>query len=145
MNFKKISAREMKHSSRGIFRYEQRKPVEFLKGGHGEENIKYLIKNNLPFSIDSEYSNGVRSGHIPCHIRKRERETNGHFWFPRKWSKRKIEKAGIHVANLQKNQKIEDHTPMNGSFKGIEVVVYKSNGRICGICPKFLKGVKVKK
>jgi hypothetical protein len=53
--------------------------------------------------------------------------------------KRKIEKAGIHVANLKKNQEVPDHTPMHGTYHGVDVVAYKGNGRICGICPKFKK------
>ena len=133
----KVSKNEMKHSSRGIFSYLNRKPVKMLKGGHGERNIQYLQRQKLPHAVDSIDSNGVRHGHITCHSRPRERQFNGHVWFPQKWDDSTISKAGEHIANLKKNIKSADHVPMHGKYKGVYVVVYKSRGRICGICPKF--------
>ena len=132
-----VSKNEMKHSSRGIFRYLNRKPTQMLKGGHGERNIKYLRKNKLTHTIEDVDSNGVRHGCIDCHVRRRERNSRGHAWFPKNWSDTTIARAGEHVANLKRNRKNADHTPMHGKYKKVHVVVYKSRGRICGICPKF--------
>lgn len=140
--FKRISKKEMIHTGRGVFRYENRKPVEMLKGGHGNDNIKYLTKNHLPYKIMVTYKDGVKAGHIYCHRRASEKKKKGHLWFPSSWDNKTIEKAGLHVANLKKNQCVSDHTPMHGKYKGVDVVVYKSRGRICGVCPKF--GVKRK-
>ena len=42
-----VSKNEMKHSSRGIFSYTNRKPIKMLKGGHGEHNLRYLKKHKL--------------------------------------------------------------------------------------------------
>ena len=42
----KVSKREMKHTSRGVFQYINKKPVKMLKGGHGERNINYLKKTS---------------------------------------------------------------------------------------------------
>ena len=133
----RVSRNEMKHSSRGIFCYVDRKPTKMLKGGHGERNIKYLQKHNLPYSVNFSDNNGVRHGQIGCHIRSQERKPKGHVWFPEKWSDKIIAKAGEHVANLKRNSKALDHTPMHGKYKKVHVVTYKSRGRICGICPKF--------
>lgn len=59
----------MKHASRGIFTYVKRKPTKMLKCGHGERNIQYLNKNNLPYKINTIDTNGVRHGQIVCHVR----------------------------------------------------------------------------
>ena len=133
----RVTNNEMKHSSRGIFSFCKRKPVNMLKGGHGECNVEYLKRHKLPYLINSVDSNGVRHGQITCHIRPRERKPNGHAWFPRSWNDKTIAKAGEHVANLKRNSNISDHTPMHGKYKKVHVVTYKSRGRICGICPKF--------
>lgn len=131
------SKNEMRHSSRGIFSYKNRKPVRMLKGGHGERNVEYLKRHKLSHKINNIDSNGVRHGQIDCHMRPRERKSNGHAWFPEKWDDKTISRAGEYVANLKRNSKTPDHTPMHGKFKGVHVVVYKFRGRICGICPKF--------
>ncbi len=99
-----------------------------------------MTKNKLPYKIEAVYTDGVKAGHIDCHRRKSERHKKGHLWFPDSWDNRIIEKAGVHVANLKKNKNVPDHTPMYGKYRGVDVVVYKSRGRICGVCPKF--GVK---
>ena len=137
MKWLKASKNEMKHSSRGIFSYFNRKPTKMLKGGHGERNIEYLTKNQLSYAINDTDNNGVRHGQIFCHARSRERRPRGHAWFPKTWNDATITKAGEHVANLKKNKNVPNHTPMHGKYKGVHVVVYKSRGRICGICPKF--------
>lgn len=108
-----------------------------LKGGHGEENIKYLKKNHLSFNVDTTYSNGVRAGHIDKHARPKERLKDGHLWFPKNWSATKIKKAGEFVANLKKNSKIKDHKQMHGKYGKVYVVTYKSKNEICGICPAY--------
>ncbi len=136
---KKLTAskNEMIHSSRGIFSFQNRKPVKMLKGGHGERNIQYLKKHKLPYIINDIDTNGVRHGQINCHTRKREQKPRGHAWFPEKWNDFTIAKAGEHVANLKRNQSKLDHSPMYGKYKKVHVVTYKFRGRICGICPKF--------
>ncbi|MBR1890885.1 MAG: EndoU domain-containing protein [Clostridia bacterium] len=135
----KASRNEIKHSSRGIFQYANKKPVRMLKGGHGERNIGYLKKNKLSYKVNKVDSNGVRHGQILCHVRRREQSPGGHVWFPTNWSDATIRHAGEHVANLKRNTKKKDHSPMYGKFKNVDVVTYKSRGRICGICPKFIQ------
>ena len=132
-----VSKNEMTHSSRGIFSYNNRKPVKMIKGGHGERNIQYLKKHKLSHTVNFVDANGVRHGQIACHIRSRERKPNGHAWFPITWDDACISKAGEHVANLKRNSRKPDHTPMHGKYKKVHVVAYKARGRICGICPKF--------
>ena len=137
MKMLKASKNEMKHSSRGIFQYCDRRPTKMLKGGHGERNIQYLRKYKLSHKINDIDRNGVRHGQIDCHVRARERKSRGHVWFPEKWSDNTISKAGEHVANLKRNRNKADHVPMHGKYMTVHVVAYKSKGRICGICPKF--------
>src|SRR5574344_283408 len=98
--FSHVSRNEMKHVSRGIFKYENRKPVAMVKGGHGEDNIRYLEKNKLSFHVDKLCKGGARAGNIDCHERVWETKKDRHMWLPKFWSNRKIEKAGLHVANL---------------------------------------------
>lgn len=132
-----VTKNEMKHSSRGIFSYANRKPTKMLKGGHGERNLKYLRKHKLFCVVNDTDPNGVRHGQIDCHARPKERRPRGHAWFPQNWNDATIARAGLHVANLKKNKNKADHTPMHGKYKKVHVVTYKSRGRICGICPKF--------
>lgn len=132
-----ISKNALKHSTKGDFKYSNRKPIVMLKGGHGNENINYLTKHKLSFNIDSTYKNDVRGGHIDGHIRPYERKPNGHVWFPEKWSAAKIKRAGEYVANLKKNANVPDHQPMRGKYHGVLVVAYKSRGRIVCTCPDF--------
>ena len=103
-----VSRNEMKHSSRGIFGYANRKPTKMLKGGHGECNLRYLKKHRLSYTINDIDLNGVRHGQIDCHVRPRERKPKGHVWFPKKWSDTTIARAGEHVANLKRNSKKKD-------------------------------------
>ena len=121
----RVSKNEMKHSSRGIFAYRNRKPIQMLKGGHGQRNVDYLKKHRLAFGIDEILRNGVRYGHIQNHKRSNERKNRGHAWFPEKWSDVTIKNAGEHVANLKNNRKMKNHVPMHGRYKGVDVVTYK--------------------
>ena len=98
-----VSKNEMKHTSRGIFSYFNKKPIQMLKGGHGERNLQFLNKNKLSYAINHIDTNGVRHGQIYCHIRRKEQKPNGHVWFPKQWNDTIIAKAGEHVANLKRN------------------------------------------
>ncbi len=62
--FSHVSRNEMKHTSRGIFKYKDRKPIAMVKGVHGEDNIRYLEKNKLEYHINEPFPNGVRNGSI---------------------------------------------------------------------------------
>src|SRR5574344_2170533 len=119
--FRTVSRDEMKHVSRGIFRYENRKPVTMVKGGHGEDNIRYLKKNRLGFQIKRLCKGKARGGNIDCHERVWEAKKDRHMWFPKFWSRHRIKKAGLYVANLEKNQNVPDHKPMHGTYKGVDV------------------------
>ena len=125
---------EFKHFGRGIFQFKNRKPIKLLKGGHGQSNINYLIKNKLSFFIKNKLPNGVRVGSISCHKRKSER-AGGHLWFPAKWSDETIKNAGLHVANLKRNKEVANHKHMKGRFRGVDVIATKRGRKITGIFP----------
>ncbi|MBR6737861.1 MAG: EndoU domain-containing protein [Clostridia bacterium] len=134
-NLFKVTKKEIKHSSRGVFKYKNRKPVKMIKGGHGQSNIKYLLKNKLPFKINQTFSTGVRGGQIFCHKRKNEHKENGHVWFPKSWTDKTIKNAGLHVANLKRNKNVGNHEYMKGKFKGVDVIATKHGRKITGIFP----------
>nr|WP_256332323.1 EndoU domain-containing protein [Paenibacillus sp. CF095] len=54
-----------------------------INGGHGQDNINYLLKNKIAFNITKEYENGVRVGNIPNHKNKAKRSGEGQAWFPK--------------------------------------------------------------
>ncbi len=133
----KITKKSLKHSSRGDFSYQKRKPVKMKGGGHGEENIEYLDKNNLEHEVGVEYTNGVRLGSVKKHYRKKERTGTNHAWFPETWTRTDIKKAGEYVSNLKKNSNPVDGKMYTGRYRGVTVGVIYRNGKVGTICPYF--------
>ena len=137
-----ISQKTIKHSSAGDFKYHKKYPsskriLRMKSGGHGQENIQRLQKKKISHEIDTEFENGVRLGHIDDHIRKKDRQNNGHAWFPAFWKRKDIKNAGKHVAKLKKNQNPQDGQRYTGRYKGISVGIICRNKRIKTIFPNF--------
>ena len=126
-----ISEERLSHASLGEFTETNR----LINGGHGEENISYLIENNIPFNIVKTVPNGVRVGNIPNHKNKSKRTGTGQAWFPDTWTKEDIKNAGEYVANLPENQEKGNGEWMFGVYKGVRVGVIKNNGSIGTITP----------
>ena len=61
-------------------------------GGHGQENIAFLRKKKLSYGIDTEFSNGVRLGHIDRHRDKRNTRKMVTLGFPENGAEMKSEK-----------------------------------------------------
>ena len=95
-----ISNKALEHSSKGEFTKESNR---LEKGGHGQENIDYMKKNNIEFNIIKEYKNGVRVGNVPRHTNNKKQSGINQSWFPKKWDRRKIKQAGQVVSRGEKN------------------------------------------
>ncbi|MDM5279670.1 WXG100 family type VII secretion target [Paenibacillus silvae] len=126
-----VSNERVHHASVGDFNSKNR----LINGGHGQENIKFLIKNKIPFNITKEYANGVRVGNIPNHKNKAKRSGEGQAWFPKEWTAEDIKKSGEYVANLPKNRNKGDGEWMFGTYNNVRVGVIKNDGQIGTITP----------
>ena len=56
-------------------------------------------------------------------------------WFPANWDKKKIKRAGEHVAQLKRNANPKDGMTIYGVYKGVRVGVIMTNGQIGTIFP----------
>lgn len=131
-----FTKKAMKHSSRGDFKYENRKPVKMLSGGQGQENIDYLNKNKIVYNTAYQYNNGVRLGNVGIHKDPRCRYKNKQCWFPESWTKKDIKAAAQHVLSLKKNQNLNKKAK-TGYYKGVKVGVYDVNGKVHTVFPWY--------
>ena len=92
----KIEIGDITHSTKGDFTYNPKtgKVSRMKGGGHGQDNIDFLIENNIEFNIEKTYSNGVRVGNVPKHKTPSKRIGTEQAWFPENWSNDKIKNAG---------------------------------------------------
>lgn len=136
-----ISKKAQKHSSKGDFIYPKKhfpkKVLTMKSGGHGQENIRFLNRKRIPNDVDTEFSNGVRLGHIDRHRDKRNARKNAHAWFPKGWDRSEIRKAGEHVASLKRNQVLIDGQKYTGRYRGVTVGIIARKGMIKTIFPFF--------
>lgn len=136
-----ISQKTQKHSAKGDFvypkEYRPQKVLTMKSGGHGQENIVFLKKKKLSFSVDTEFANGVRLGHIDRHFQRRDKRKNGHAWFPSSWDRQDIKKAGQHVVSLKRNAKLIDGYKHTGRYRGVTVGVIARKGLVKTVFPFF--------
>ncbi|UEC21374.1 EndoU domain-containing protein [Clostridium septicum] len=133
----KIEIGDITHSTKGDFTYNPKtgKVSRMKGGGHGQDNIDFLIENNIEFNIEKTYSNGVRVGNVPKHKTPSKRIGTGQAWFPENWSNDKIKDAGEYVANLPENINAVDGNIIFGEYDGVRVGVIKTDGKIGTIFP----------
>lgn len=123
-----IPKETLKHSNEGDFTNPRNpkkiKPgeIRLKNGGHGQDNIKLLEKRKIEYNIIKEYSNGVRCGNLPNHSDKNKRKDINQSWFPKEWTSKDIEKAGIYVANLKDKSKYKID---KFEFNGVTTAIYK--------------------
>ena len=127
--FKKeyISQPTLNHSSLGEYKNNRLK-----SGGHGQEAIDYMDKNNIKYNINTTYCNGVRVGNVPNHHNKFKRTGNNQSWFPKHWDKEDIKRAGITVA---RGIKYQDGKTKTGRHKNVDIGIIRTNGRVATIFP----------
>ena len=103
-------------------------------GGHSQESINFMNDNNIGYEINIIYENGVRVGNVFCHKDPKKAIGNGQTWFPKSWTKEKIEKAGNTVA-----KKVLKEGKKNGKFfgevDGVRVGIILKNGKIETVFP----------
>ena len=121
----------------GTFTYTSKgHHVSKLKsGGHGQAGMDILKKEGIKFNIVKTYSNGVRVGNIPGHKDPKKRTGTGQAWFPESWGEKDIHRAGEHVAGLKGNRHPEDGQAIYGTYKGEQVDVKRTNGKISTVFP----------
>ena len=121
----------------GTFTYTSKgHHVSKLKsGGHGQAGMDILKKEGIKFNIVKTYSNGVRVGNIPGHKDPKKRTGTGQAWFPESWGEKDIHRAGEHVAGLKGNRHPEDGQAIYGTYKGVQVDVKRTNGKISTVFP----------
>ena len=126
------------HSNEGTFtrpRKNGKDKLRLASGGHGQDGMKLLDKYHIKYNIVKTYENGVRIGNIPNHKDKRKQTGTGQTWFPKPWTQKDIKKAGEQVAGLKSNRHISDGKRIYGNYKGVRVVVIKTNGKIGTVFP----------
>ena len=130
------------HSNEGAFTRSQVKEngktvikLRLNNGGHGQKGMDLLDKYGIEYNIVKTYSNGVRVGNVPNHMKKNKRAGEGQAWFPRSWTERDIRHAGEHVAGLKANRKVADGVAVYGVYKGVKVGVIKTHGKIATVFP----------
>lgn len=101
-------------------------------GGHGQEAIDYMKRNNIKFNIVKKYDNGVRVGNIPNHKDKRKRAGDGQSWFPASWDRNKIKRAGQAVA---RGKILQDGSVKYGYYGNVNIGVIRTNSKIATIFP----------
>lgn len=139
-----IQPEAIKHASKGEFTNpknpKKQKIGNFSGGGHGQENIHLLEEHGIEYNVVKEYENGVRIGNVPTHKDKPKRSGTKQSWFPESWTAEDIEKAGMHVANLQDPEQFQlDPRKVNGelisifkyaNYRGVTVgVVYDAKNK----------------
>ena len=132
-----VSEKTLDHANIGDFTRNPRtgEISKMSGGGHGQDNIDFLEKNGIEYNIEKTYSNGVRVGNVPDHKSKGKRTGSGQAWFPEKWSREDIRKAGEHVANMPEHENAADGVAIFGEYNGVRVGVIKTDGEIGTIFP----------
>ncbi len=125
----KISNKTLEHSSKGEFTKNSNR---LISGGHGQENIDYMNENNIEYNIVKEYNNGVRVGNVPKHISRHKQRGINQSWFPKKWDRNKIKKAGQVVS---RGAKLKDGQVKTGHYDNVNIGIMRTNGKIATIFP----------
>ena len=123
-----ISPQALRHSSLGDYNTVNR----MTGGGHGQEAIDYMKRNNIKFNIVKKYDNGVRVGNVPNHKDKRKKTGEGQSWFPASWDRNKIKRAGQVVA---RGKILPDGSIKYGQYNNVNVGVIRTNSKIATIFP----------
>lgn len=105
-------------------------------GGHGQDAIDFMDKNNIRYNIVKTYDNGVRVGNVPNHWGSSSKRKGTHqSWFPKTWGQKDIVKAAEHVCGLKQNSHAKDGQKLYGKYKGVWVVVIKTHGNVATVFP----------
>lgn len=123
-----ISNSAIIHSSKGNYTNNN----NLISGGHGQEAIDYMDKNNIKYNIIKTYPNGVRVGNVPKHKNNIKRTGTNQSWFPKDWTRKDIKKAGQIVAI---GGKYFDGKIKHRKTNSVDVGIIRTNGKIVTIFP----------
>ncbi len=133
---KTILIDRLKHSNIGEYT-EYNRPKS---GGHGQDSIDYMEKNNIPYEITKEYNNGVRIGNLPTSTNKFFRTGDNHTWFPKTWTEQDIADAANYVLSTHKGIRIP-RTSHSAIYKGVVVtIIFGARGSISTTFPSKDQG-----
>ena len=136
-----ISEYVLVHSIEGAYKNvgskDPNRPLQLKNGGHGEDVFKILKKYNIGYKITKTFPNGVRVGNVENHHNPYKREQNQQLWFPKEWKKKDILEAGEHVLSLKRNKDAKVGDRIYGIWKGVKVMVIKSDGKRGTIAPAY--------
>ena len=125
------------HSSEGKYTKPSKSKdvLRLVSGGHSQEGMNQLDKYGIHYNIVKTYPNGVRVGNVPNHKDKQKTIGINQTWFPKNWTNRDIKYAGEYVISLKRNLNARDGEKMIGTYKGVKVIVIKTNDRVGTIFP----------
>ena len=136
-----ISEYVLVHSIEGAYKNvdskDPNRPLKLKNGGHGEDVFKILKKHNIGYTITKTFPNGVRVGNVENHFDKGKRLYSRQLWFPKEWKKKDILEAGEHVLSLKRNKDAKVGDRIYGMWKGVKVMVIKSDGKRGTIAPAY--------
>ena len=128
-----IKESAIEHSSKGEYTSNSNR---LEKGGHGEECIEHMKRNNIEFNIVKTYKNGVRVGNVPRHVNKKKQSGIEQSWFPKTWSRETIKRAGQVVSRGQRRQ---DGVIKEGHYGSVNVGVIRTKGSVATIFPMSIQ------
>ena len=123
-----IDEDRIRHASLGDYTQTNR----LKSGGHGQEAIDYMKKNNIKYNIIKIYNNGVRVGNVPHHKVKQKKTGVGQSWFPETWTRKKIKRAGQVLARRKRKK---DGEIIIGFYDKVNIGIKRTNGKIGTIFP----------
>lgn len=133
---KSITKDRLEHSNKGEYTLGNRP----ISGGHGQDSIDYMEKNNIPYEITMEYNNGVRVGNLPTSTNKFFRTGNNHTWFPKTWTAQDIADAANYVLSTHKGVRVP-RTNHSAVYKGVRVTItFGEGGSISTVFPNKDQG-----
>lgn len=125
------------HSLEGFYTCPVKKgqKIRIKSGGHGQDAIDYMDKNNIKYTVVHTYKNGVRIGNVPDHKMPLKKTGTGQSWFPKSWTQKDIVRAAEHIDGLKHNKGAKDGATIWGKYKGVWIGVIKTNGNIATVFP----------
>lgn len=118
-----ISKDRLDHSNKGEYTQGNRPK----SGGHGQDSIDYMEKNNIPYEITKEYNNGVRVGNLPTSTNRIFQTGDNHTWFPKTWTTQDIADAASYVLSTYNGVRIP-RTSHSAVYKGVRVTITFGEG-----------------
>lgn len=107
-----------------------------IDGGHTQDSIDFMKKNNIDFQIVKTYPNGVRIGNILDSEDPDMQSGSNHSWFPESWNQETIINAVTKIVADNNVKKLKNGgEKLSGTYQGVKITAYRRNGIIQTIFP----------